>query len=305
MSQNNSRNLGVTGASGHLGRRVVELLLESGADHIVALTRNPEKIADLAARGAETRPASFDDPESLRKAFAGVERALIISTDALGQPGKRLAQHRNAVEAAVRAGVKHVVYTSMPNPKPDSPIFFAPDHRGTEEALAASPLSWTALRMYWYTDFLPTKLAPAVASGQLFSAAGDGGAAYITREDCARAAAAALASQDTSKRTLNVTGPAVVGYAELARIASEVSGRAVTYVPLSAQALKEGMLKAGVPAMFADLAVGADLAMAKGYMGPATNDFTELTGRRPTAVAEFLRANRNALLGQAGSAAGH
>jgi NAD(P)H dehydrogenase (quinone) len=304
MSQNSLRNLAVTGASGHLGRRVVELLLESRTDHIVAITRHPEKIADLAARGGEIRTASFDDPGSLLKAFGEAERALIISTDVLDQSGRRLQQHRNAVDAAVRAGVKHVVYTSMPYPMLDSPIFFAPDHRGTEEALAASPLSWAVLRNYWYTDFLPMKLSPAVATGQLFSAAGEGGAAYITREDCARAAAAALASKDFSRRTLNVTGPAVVGYAELARIVSEISGRTVTYLPLSPQALIDGMLKAGVPEMFAGLAAGADLAMAKGYMGPAAQDFTELTGRKPTPVAEFLGANRAALVDQAGRAVG-
>src|ERR1700722_8416773 len=143
------RTLFVTGAGGHLGRRVVEILLEKGAGKIVAGTRKPEKLADLAARGVEVRPADFDDPKGLEAALAGVDRVLIISTDAIDRPGRRLAQHRAAVAAATRAAVKHVVYTSMPNPE-TSPVVFAPDHLGTEQALKASGISYTILRNCWY-----------------------------------------------------------------------------------------------------------------------------------------------------------
>lgn len=187
------RTLFVTGASGHLGRRVIELLLEKNAGKIVAGTRTPEKLADLAARGVVVRHADFEDPKSLEAAFAGADRVLIVSTDAIDRPGRRIAQHRAAVAAAVRAGVKHAVYTSMPNPE-TSPVTFAPDHLGTEQALKSSGLTYTILRNCWYTEYLVPGLAAAVAAGKLISATGNGGAPYVTREDCAQAAAAALAS---------------------------------------------------------------------------------------------------------------
>jgi NAD(P)H dehydrogenase (quinone) len=289
----------VTGASGQLGRRVLDLLLEAKPGPLVAGTRTPERLADFAARGVTVRKADFEDPQSLAGAFAGVERMLLISTDAIMVPGKRLKQHLNAVEAAAKAGIKHVVYTSMPNPDPDSPIPFAPDHRGTEQALSASSMSWTVLRNNWYMDMLLVSLPPAIASGQLFSAAGNGGAPYVTRQDCARAAAAALASTDTSKKVLNITGPAVITPADRARIASEITGRKVTYVPIDPEASKAGMIKAGTPEFFAGLTVATDLAIARGKMGPATTAVLDLTGRAPMSVAEFLTANRDALLGTA------
>jgi NAD(P)H dehydrogenase (quinone) len=295
MANEQQRTLLVTGASGHLGRRVVELLVESRAGHIVAATRTPDKLSNLAQRGAELRRADFDDPSSLASAFAGVDRLLIISTDALGDSGRRLKQHRTAVEAAAKAGVKHAIYTSMPHAGENKIIFFAPDHKGTEDALAASPLTWTILRNYWYTDYLSMGLAPAVAGGKLFSAAGDGGAAYITREDCARAAAAALASSDTSKKIFELTGPAVVSFTELARIASEVGGRPVEYVPIDTATLKKGLMDHGVPEMFANLSVQAQLSMKQGLMGPATTAVRDLTGQSPMSVAEYFRANRGAL----------
>jgi NAD(P)H dehydrogenase (quinone) len=295
MSASSERTLFVTGASGHLGRRVVELLLERGAGKIVAGTRKPEKLADLATRGVVVRHTDFEDAKGLEAALAGVDRVLIISTDAIDRPGRRLKQHQAAVAAAVRAGVKHAVYTSMPNPE-TSPVVFAPDHLGTEQALKASGLSWTITRMCWYTDFLIPTLAPAVASGQLIAATGQGGAPYVTREDCAQAAAAALASTDTSNRTWNITGPAVVTYAELAKLASELTSRPVTYVPVEAAERAAQLVAVGTPEPIAKMLVSGQLAVAQGKMGTATSAVKDLTGREPVSVREFLSAHRAALL---------
>lgn len=295
MSMTSERTLFVTGASGHLGRRVVELLLEKGAGKIVAGTRKPEKLADLAARGVTVRHADFEDPKGLEAALAGVDRVLIISTDAIDRPGRRLAQHKAAVAAAAAAGVKHAVYTSMPNPE-TSPVVFAPDHLGTEQALAASGMTWTITRMCWYTDFLIPTLAPAVASGKLTAATGNGGAPYVTREDCAQAAAAALASTDTSNRTWNITGPAVVTYAELAKLASELTGHPVTYVPVEAAERTAQLIAVGTPEPIAKMLVSGQVAVAQGKMGAATTAVKELTGREPQSVREFLSARKAALL---------
>jgi NAD(P)H dehydrogenase (quinone) len=294
MSMTSERTLFVTGASGHLGRRVVELLLEKEAGKIVAGTRKPEKLADLAARGVTVRHADFENAKELEAALAGVDRVLIISSDAIDRPGRRLAQHKAAVAAAASAGVKHAVYTSMPNPE-TSPVVFAPDHLGTEQALKASGISWTILRDCWYTDYLIPTLAPAVASGQLIAATGQGGAPYVTREDCAQAAAAALASTDTSNRTWNTTGPAVVTWAELAKLASELTGHPVTYVAVDAAERTAQLIAAGTPEPIAKMLVSGQLAIAQGKMGTATTAVKELTGREPMSVREFLSARRAAL----------
>jgi NAD(P)H dehydrogenase (quinone) len=285
----------VTGASGQLGHRVVELLLEKGAGKIVAGTRKPEKLADLAARGVAVRHADFENAKELEASLAGVDRVLIISSDAIDRPGRRLAQHKAAVAAAASAGVKHAVYTSMPNPE-TSPVVFAPDHLGTEQALKASGMSWTILRNCWYTDFLIPTLAPAVASGKLSAATGQGGAPYVTREDCAQAAAAALASADTSNRTWNITGPEVVTYAELAKLASELTGHPVTYVPVDAAERTAQLIALGTPEPIAKMLVSGQMAIAQGKMGTATSAVKELSGRDPMSVREFLSAHRAALL---------
>src|SRR6202451_1564515 len=266
MSMTSERTLFVTGAAGHLGRRVVELLLERDAGKIVAGTRKPEKLADLAARGVVVRHADFEDQKGLEAALKGADRVLIISTDAIDRPGRRLAQHKAAVAAAVSAGVKHAVYTSMPNPE-TSPVVFAPDHLGTEQALKASGLSYTILRMCWYADFLIPTLAPAVASGKLIAATGQGGAPYVTREDCAQAAAAALASTDTSNKTFNITGPDPLTYTGRATLASELRGRPVTFVPVEPAERVTQLIAVGTPEFIAKLLVSSQIAIAQGKMG--------------------------------------
>ena len=138
----------VTGASGQLGRLVLDNLIASGKvapASIIATTRNVEKLSDYAAKGVSVRAADFDDPASLDAAFAGADKILIISTDELGVPGKRLAQHKVAVAAAQKAGAKHILYTSMPQPD-DSLVTFAPDHLGTEEAIKATGIPYTIQR---------------------------------------------------------------------------------------------------------------------------------------------------------------
>src|ERR1700733_347517 len=289
------RTLFVTGASGHLGRRVVEILLEKRAGQIVAGTRTPEKLADLAARGAVVRQTNFEDQKGLEAALAGADRLLIISTDAIDRPGRRLAQHQAAVAAAASAGVKHAVYTSMPNPE-TSPVVFAPDHLGTEQALKASGMSWTILRNCWYADFLIPTLAPAVASGKLISATGQGGAPYVTRGDCAQAAAAALASSETGNNTFNITGPDLVTYTELAKLASELTGRPVEFVAVTPEERTAQLIALGTPEPIAKLLVSSQVAISQGKMGTPTTAVKDLTGRAPMSVREFLSANRTALM---------
>lgn len=285
----------VTGASGRLGRKVVELLVEKGVGKIVAGTRRPEKLVDLAARGVVVRQADFEDSDGLQGALAGVDRVLIVSTDAIDRPGRRLAQHQAAVAAAVNAGVKHAVYTSMPNPE-TSPVVFAPDHLGTEQALKSSGMGWTILRNCWYTDYLIPTLAPAVASGKLVSATGQGGAPYVTREDCAQAAAAALMSPEPGNKTWNITGPDLVTYAGLAKLVNELSGRPVNFEAVTPDERIAQLIAAGTPEFIAKLLVSSQMAIAQGKMGTPTSAVKELTGRQPVSVREFLSAHRAAMM---------
>jgi len=294
MSPAASPTLLVTGASGHLGQRVVDLLVETGAGDIIATTRSPGKLE--VRDGVQVRAADFDDPASMDRAFAGATRMLLISTDALDRPGHRMEQHVRAIDAAKRAGVQHIVYTSLSHAIADSPVLIAGDHVGTEAALYESGLGFTILRNNLYTDLLLMSLPQAIATGQLFAAAGDQGAAYITREDCARAAASALASSFGGQRTLEVTGPEVLTYADLAVLASEVSGKPVHHIALEPAALVDGMVQSGaMPEAVAKLWVSFDEGMARGLFGPATESVQELSGRAPESVASFITRHRNVL----------
>lgn len=289
-----TKTLLVTGASGHLGRRAVEALLDADAGNVIATTRTPDKLADLAARGVEVRAASFDDPGSLEGAFKGADRILLVSTDALHAPGLRIQQHRNAIAAAVAAGVEHLVYTSSTGPLPTDQSSLLDDHFWTEHALAATDLDWTILRESLYADTLLMGLPHAVATGQLFSATGNKGRNYVTREDCARAAAGALVSA-TGRQVLEITGPEALTQDDIAAIASELTGRSVTHVNIPPEALRQGMLQSGLPPFIVDALINFDIAAAEGRHAIVTSVVNDLAGTPPTSVRDFLTAHRSAL----------
>jgi NAD(P)H dehydrogenase (quinone) len=285
----------VTGAAGQLGRRVIELLLERNAGPIVAATRAPDRLAELAARGVEVRRADFDEPASLSAAFQGANRALLISTDTLHPPGRRIEQHTAAVRALAAAGVEHVVYTSLSNAD-RSRVLLAPDHAATEAALAATAFDFTVLRDNIYTELLALTLPRALESGTLIDARGDGKVAYVSREDCARTAVAALLDPNASgRRTLEVTGPEALGSAELAALVSSVFEREVKHVAISEQALLAGMIEHGLPEPVARVYSSFDGAIAAGELGTTSDTVARLTGRAPRSVREFLLEQRAAL----------
>lgn len=296
MSSSGTPVVAVTGASGQLGRRVVELLLEQGAGKVIAVTRTPDKLADLAGKGAEVRQGDFDHPKELERAFAGIDRVLIVSSDALGRPRGRHAHHADAVKAAENAGVTHAAYTSYIGPRPTTSLSVQNDHFQTELAIAQSSMTWTFLRNNMYTDMLLYGLPHAIASGQLFTATGNGGRSYVTREDCARAAVGALLSDFEGHRILDITGPGAVTQDEIAVIASDIAGKPVKHVALSPADMKKGMIASGMPEMFAEVMLEFDTMTAEGYLAVVTPTMKELTGREPTSVRTFLEANRDALL---------
>jgi NAD(P)H dehydrogenase (quinone) len=282
----------VTGASGHLGALVLTYLNAANPGQIIAGSRDPSKLT-LSPEIAR-RKVDFDDA-NLSEAFAGVDRLLIISTDALDKPGRRLEQHKAAIAAAQKAGVRHIVYTSMPNPEPGSAVLFAPDHYGTEEALKASGIDYTILRNAWYMENLFLSLPSALASGQWYSSAGEGRISYTAREDLARAAASALIKAPLNV-TLTLTGPESQTTAEVAAIASATLGKPISVVDLTDAQLEAGLIAAGVPAGFAPLLVSFDANTRQGGFDVVTGDIESLTGQKPQTLASFLSANKAAFL---------
>ncbi|HTJ77820.1 MAG TPA: SDR family oxidoreductase [Rariglobus sp.] len=290
------RTLLVTGASGHLGRRVVDLLIESHAGRVIAASRTPEKLNDLTLHGAELKPLNFDNPVSLDAAFAGVRRLLLVSTDEITEPGRRLSQHRNAIEAAVRCGVQHVVYTSITQASPDSVVAVTKDHQETERLLAGTKLGWTILRNNLYAENLLPVLTHALTTGQWRTAAGEGAAAYVTREDCAQAAAAALSGAFDGQRTLDITGPMAVTHGMIAHWVAETTGKPLVHVPVDVATVEADWVQAGVPARLAAVLATFDAGIAKGEFGRASRVVSELTGRPPMNLPAFIRAHRAHLL---------
>ncbi|MER9679660.1 SDR family oxidoreductase [Mesorhizobium sp. M0184] len=289
----------VTGASGQLGRGVINHLLDTlkvSPQRIIAATRNPENLADLAARGVTIRAVDFDDTASLASAFIGADRVLIISTNELAIPGKRLKQHETAVAAARSAGVSHLLYTSMPNPEPGSPVLFAPDHHGTEQAIKASGIPYTIFRNGWYQENLFMALPHAIASGHWYTSAGDGRIAHGARDDMAAAIAAGLASSATESTTYTLTGPKAHTMAEIAALVTEVTGKPIEVIQLSDEALTEGLKAAGVPEAFAPVIVSFDTNTRSGRIGMVTDAVKTLSGRKPQPLKQFLEANKAALV---------
>lgn len=288
----------VTGASGQLGRRVIDLLLESGvsAGRIIATTRTPDKLADLAAQGVVVRHADFDHAASLRSAFEGADRLLLISTDVVGVPGQRLQQHLNAVQAATEAGVKHVVYTSLVNAD-NTPVTLAPDHAGTEKALEASGLGWTVLRENIYAEMTIGTVKQALQlGGKIYGAAGDGRTAFIAREDIAHAAVAALTADFEGRRILNLTGSEALTQGDLAAIATQITGTPIDYVPLPSAVVAGNLNQAGLPEPIVAMILSFDEGTAQGKFAAVSGDFKTLTGRDPIRVADFVAAQREAFV---------
>ncbi|QCI97501.1 SDR family oxidoreductase [Agrobacterium larrymoorei] len=289
----------VTGASGHLGQAVIRHLLESysvPAANIVAASRDTAKLSDLAAKGVETRAADFDDSASLEKAFTGIDTLLIISTDALAVPGQRLKQHQAAVASAQKAGIKHIAYTSMPNPD-KSLVTFAPDHLGTEEAVKASGLPYTILRNAWYLDNYIHAMPHNLETGTWYTATADGKVSNISRDDCARAAAAVLAKGKAENKIYTLTGPELLDADEIAALVSKATGKPLATVKVSADDLRKGIESAGMPGFVAAMLASANANIAAGNFELLTNDYETLTGKKPQTSAEFFEENKAALIG--------
>lgn len=285
----------VTGAAGHLGRLVAEQLLERLApEDLVLVTRRPEALRDLGAHGAEVRYGDFDDPSSLREAFADAERMLLISTDAVGI---RVRQHRAAITAAVSAGVGHVVFTSIVNPVARNPIGAnAWDQGKTEEMLHHSGLAWTVLRFGSFAELQLPPAATAVKNRHLILNNGNGRIVPVSRRDCAEAAAITLTTDGHAGKTYTITGTEALSDSELAELYADVSGQPVKLVRLSDGMLTWVLLGIGTPMPIALGITAFGRAVRQGYFDVIDPAFERLTGRPPMTLRDVLIAQRADLL---------
>lgn len=280
--------IAVTGATGHLGRLVLdELRRARPAGSLVALVRDASRAQDLADDGVRVRVAAYEDPAALVQGLADVDTLLLVSGSEVGQ---RVAQHRNVIDAAVEAGVRRIVYTSAPRAD-SSPLVLAPEHRATEEMVRASGLAWTILRNNWYTENYVGTLQQAAETGEIVAAAGEGRVASATRADFAAGAAAVLLGERHDGKVYELAGDHAWSFTELAEAASVIVGRPVVYRAVDGPTLRSILVEhAGLDEATAGFVVQLDLDIAAGLLAETTGELSRLVGRPTTPLVEGLRA---------------
>jgi NAD(P)H dehydrogenase (quinone) len=289
--------VGITGASGALGRLVAErLVADPLVEQVVLTTRRPDELADLATDSVVIRAADFDRQDTLTSAFEGIDRLLLIS--ASNMVGDRVAQHGTAIDAARAAGVEYVAFTSMPRVEdPDHPVG-PPAHEyfATERLLHDSGLAWTILRNGPYTELnLIERLADGIVDGRLVNHIGGGGVGFVSRADCAAAAHRVLIGDGHEGKTYTITGPAAVTYEEIAAQITQVIGQPVSYAPIDDDAMGELLREVGVEGEMVQARVGLGIALREGYFAELSPDLERLTGVRGIPVIDVLRQHRGAL----------
>ncbi|MEU0128685.1 MULTISPECIES: SDR family oxidoreductase [unclassified Streptomyces] len=277
----------VTGATGELGRLVVERLLATvPAESVAAVVRDKEKAAALAARGVEIRIADYDRPETLTEAFRAGDRVLLISGS---EVGKRVAQHAAVIDAAKAAGVAQLAYTGVLG-GPGADFLLAAEHKATERLILESGLPHTFLRNGWYTENYTANLGPVLEHGAVVSNAGEGRVASATRADYADAAAAVLTGEGHLGAAYELSGDVAWSLAEYAAMVSAATGREIVHTEVPASAHLDILVGAGVPAPFAEILVDVDEAIGRGLLAGTSGDLARLIGRPTTPASETVAA---------------
>jgi NAD(P)H dehydrogenase (quinone) len=277
----------VTGATGQLGRLVIEnLLRDIPADGVIAAVRNPAKAADLAARGVHVRLADYSKPETLDAAFAGARKLLLISSS---EVGGRTPQHRAVIEAAVRARVELIAYTSLLHAD-TSALKLAAEHQETEAMLRASGLPHVLLRNGWYTENYAASVPSALQHGAVIGSAGEGRIASAARADYAAAAAAVLTQDKQAGRIYELAGDGAFTLAELAAEIARQSGKPVAYANLPQADHKAALIGFGVPEAMADLLADSDTCASKGALFDGGRQLSALIGRPTVPMRDTIAA---------------
>lgn len=276
----------VTGATGHLGRHVVEQLLEKvPAEQVTAVVRSAGKAADLAGRGVRVAVADYNAPETFDGLFAAGDKVLLISGNEFDKG--RVGQHRVVIDAAKAAGVALLAYTSAPG---SLTAALADDHRATEKALLDSGVPYTLLRNGWYHENYTENLAPVLEHDAVLAAAGEGRVSSASRADYAAAAVAVLTGEGHEARTYELGGDEAWSFAEYAAELSRQTGREIAYRPVTPEALTGILSGAGVPGPMAAILAGVDASIAKGELVMDSGDLSRLAGRPTTPLADAVAA---------------
>lgn len=282
----------ITGASGQLGRLVFEeLVTYVEAEKLVAVVRNPAKVADLAQAGVEVRAADYNDSAALIKAFAGVEKLLLISSSEVGQ---RVEQHRQVIEAAKQAGVKLIAYTSLLHAT-DSPLALAAEHIVTEQLLADSGIPFVLLRNGWYTENYLASLPPALEHGVFIGSAGDGKISAAPRADYAAAAAKVLTLDNQGGKVYELAGDEAWTLAELAAEVAQQTSTALRYQNLSEPDFQAALLNAGLPEGLAAVLADSDTGASKTGLFDDKRQLSQLIGRPTVPLSVSVKEALSAL----------
>ncbi|MCP3097944.1 SDR family oxidoreductase [Myxococcus sp. K15C18031901] len=277
----------VTGATGHLGRHVIDQLLQKvPASQVVAAVRSPDKAKDLAARGVQVRHADYDQPATLESAFQGAQQLLLISAN---EVGRRLPQHEAAVNAARKVGVRLLAYTSVLHAD-TSGISLAAEHLGTEKAIRASGLPFVLLRNGWYLENYTENLGSALQHGVLLGAARDGRIAAAARADYAAAAVAALTTPGQEGKVHELAGDAPFTMSELAAEVARQAGKPVAYKDLPEAEYEKALQGFGLPGPVAQMLASADAGIARGELDDRSGQLHRLIGRATTSLAQAVAA---------------
>jgi NAD(P)H dehydrogenase (quinone) len=280
----------ITGASGQLGRLVIEALLKTvPASSLVAAVRSPAKAQDLAARGVQVRHADYNQPDTLDTALQGASKLLLISSSEVGQ---RVPQHQAVIDAATRAGVQLIAYTSLLHVD-TSPLGLAAEHQATEAALQASGLPYVLLRNGWYTENYAASIPSALSYGVMMGSAGNGRIASAARADYADAAARVLTSENQAGRVYELAGDASYTLSELAAEVARQSGKPVRYQDMPEAQYKAALLGVGLPEGLAALLADSDVGASQGGLFDDQHQLSQLIGHATTPYADTVREAMN------------
>jgi len=275
----------VTGATGHLGRLVIDGLLEKvPADRITAVVRDADKAAGLAARGITLKVADYSRPETLRGAFAAGDKVLLISGSEIGQ---RVPQHQAVIDAAKEAGVALLAYTSILG-GPAADFTLADEHRATEQAITESGLPYALLRNGWYNENYTERLAPVLEHGAVVAAAGEGRVASASRADYAAAAVAVLTGEGHENTAYELSGDTAWSFAEYAAEIARQTGKEIAYRAVSTEEVRGILTGAGLPEPLAAILADVDAAIERGRLAATPGDLSRLTGRPTTPITDSL-----------------
>lgn len=292
----------VTGASGAFGRAAAERLLERvDPAGLILTTRSPARLAEFAERGANVRFADFDDPNSLGPAFAGGTKMLLIST---ARVGTRVGQHRNAIEAAVAQGVKHIAYTSVLGAaEPDNPALVKLDHRATEEILEGSGAAWTFLRDSQYAEAIAGAMAPgALINGRIPDNGHDGRVAFVSRDDCVACAVDVLLGTGHENKAYDITGPELFTIEQALKMASEIAGKPIAVERVDDEGMFRHFDSLGIPRHASDDVPDGPIpwcsedmvtfgqSIREGFFDVLTDHVETITGRKPRTLRDVMIA---------------